>query len=170
MAVQCGVSTKTRRKMKNVHRFPRLEQSMSQRFLPATTNRLARGFHIRLRIAQHDGCFTRIPSDMLSPEDRKKVSFITSEGTFCYVAMPFGLKNAGATYQRLVDKIFRPQIGRNVEVYVDDMLDKSKKAEEHVKDLEETISVLRKYKLKLNRAKCSLGVQGGCFLGFMVTQ
>ncbi|KAL0412207.1 UNVERIFIED_CONTAM: Pro-Pol polyprotein [Sesamum latifolium] len=106
---------------------------------------------------------------MLAPEDRKKVSFITSEGTFCYVAMPFGQKNAGATYKRLVDKIFRPQIGRNVEVYVDDMLVKSKKAEEHVKDLEETFSVLRKYKLKLNPAKCAFGVQGGRFLGFMVT-
>ncbi|KAL0400190.1 UNVERIFIED_CONTAM: hypothetical protein Sradi_2362300 [Sesamum radiatum] len=67
---------------------------------------------------------------MLAPEDRKKVSFITSESTFCYVAMPFDLKNAGATYQRLVDKILCPQIGRNVEVYVDDMLVKSKKAEE----------------------------------------
>ncbi|KAL0444628.1 UNVERIFIED_CONTAM: hypothetical protein Slati_2185500 [Sesamum latifolium] len=107
---------------------------------------------------------------MLAPEDRKKVNFITSEGTFCYVAMPFGLKNAGATYQRLVDKIFHPQIGRNVEVYVDDMLVKSKKAKEHVKNLEETFSVLRKYKLKLNPAKCAFGVQGGRFLGFMVTQ
>ncbi|KAL0402049.1 UNVERIFIED_CONTAM: Retrovirus-related Pol polyprotein from transposon opus [Sesamum latifolium] len=84
--------------------------------------------------------------------------------------MPFGLKNAGAIYQRLVDKIFRPQIGRNIEVYVDDMLVKSKKAEEHVKDLEETFSVLRKYKLKLNPAKCAFGVQGDRFLGFMVTQ
>ncbi|KAL0439901.1 UNVERIFIED_CONTAM: Pro-Pol polyprotein [Sesamum latifolium] len=107
---------------------------------------------------------------MLAPEDRKKVSFITFEGTFCYVAMPFGLKNAGATYQRLVDKIFRPQIGRNVEVYIDDMLVKSKKAEEHVKDLEETFSVLKKYKLKLNPVKCAFGIQGGRFLGFMVTQ
>ncbi|KAL0416736.1 UNVERIFIED_CONTAM: hypothetical protein Slati_3505500 [Sesamum latifolium] len=151
--------------MENVHRFSRLEQSMPQRFLPTTTNRSARGFHIRLRIAQHDGCFTRIPLDHASPEDWKNVSFITSEGTFCYVAMPFGLKNAGATYQRLVDKIFHPQIGRNVEVYVDDMLVKSKKAEEHVKDLEETFSVLRKYKLKLNPAKCAFGVQGGRFLG-----
>ncbi|KAL0431407.1 UNVERIFIED_CONTAM: Retrovirus-related Pol polyprotein from transposon [Sesamum radiatum] len=107
---------------------------------------------------------------MLAPEDRKKVSFITSEGTFCYMVMPFGLKYAGATYQRFVDKIFRPQIGRNVEVYVDDMLVKSKKAEEHVEDLEETFSVLRKYKLKLNPAKYAFGVQGGRFLGFMVTQ
>ncbi|KAL0293272.1 UNVERIFIED_CONTAM: hypothetical protein Sradi_6947300 [Sesamum radiatum] len=56
---------------------------------------------------------------MLAPEDRKKVSFITSEGTFCYVAMPFGLKNADATYQRLVDKIFCPQIGRNVETGIE---------------------------------------------------
>ncbi|KAL0394566.1 UNVERIFIED_CONTAM: Pro-Pol polyprotein [Sesamum latifolium] len=107
---------------------------------------------------------------MLAPEDRKKVSFITSSGTFCYVAMPFGLKNAGATYQRLVDKINRPQIGRNVEVYVDDMLVKSKKAEDHIADLEETFAVLKKYRLKLNPAKCTFGVQGGHFLGFMVTQ
>ncbi|KAL0404342.1 UNVERIFIED_CONTAM: Retrovirus-related Pol polyprotein from transposon [Sesamum radiatum] len=105
---------------------------------------------------------------MLAPEDRKKVSFITSEGTFCYVAIPFGLKNAGATYQRLVDKILRPQIGRNVEVYFDDMLVKSKKAEE-CQDLEKTFSVLKQYKLKLNPAKCAFGVQGGRFLGFMVT-
>ncbi|KAL0394312.1 UNVERIFIED_CONTAM: hypothetical protein Slati_4397400 [Sesamum latifolium] len=148
MAVQCGISTKTWRKMENVHQFLRLEQSMPQRFLSTTTNRSARGFHIRLRIAQHDGCLTRIPSDHASPEDRKKVNFITSEGTFCYVAMPFGLKNAGATYQRLVDKIFRPQIGKNVEVYVDGMLVKSKKAADHVKDLEETFSVLMGRKIQ----------------------
>ncbi|KAL0401845.1 UNVERIFIED_CONTAM: hypothetical protein Slati_4214400 [Sesamum latifolium] len=107
---------------------------------------------------------------MLAPEDHKKISFITSTDTFCYVAMPFVLKNASATYQRLVDKIFRPQIGRNVKVYVDDMLVKSKKAEDHVADLEETFSILRKYRLKLNPAKCAFGVRGGRFLGFMVTQ
>ncbi|KAL0403757.1 UNVERIFIED_CONTAM: hypothetical protein Sradi_2016500 [Sesamum radiatum] len=86
---------------------------MPQRFLPTTSNRSARRFHIRLRIAQHDGCFTRMPSDHANPRDRKKFSFITSEGTFCYVAMPFGVMNA---------------------------------------------------------AKCAFGVQGGRFLGFMVTQ
>ncbi|KAL0456598.1 UNVERIFIED_CONTAM: hypothetical protein Slati_0999000 [Sesamum latifolium] len=107
---------------------------------------------------------------MLAPEDRKRVSFITSAGAFCYTAMPFGLKNAGATYQRLVDKIFHHQIGRNMEVYVDDMLVKSKKAQDHVKDLEETFSVLRKYKLKLNPGKYAFGVRGGRFLGFMITQ
>ncbi|KAL0416930.1 UNVERIFIED_CONTAM: Retrovirus-related Pol polyprotein from transposon opus [Sesamum latifolium] len=107
---------------------------------------------------------------MLAPKDHKRVSFITSNDTFCYVAMPFGLKNAGATYQRLMDKIFRPQLGRNMEVYVDDMLVKSNEAHHHVEDLEETFVVLRKYRLKLNPGKCAFRVSGGRFLGFMVTQ
>ncbi|KAL0373751.1 UNVERIFIED_CONTAM: hypothetical protein Sradi_3290800 [Sesamum radiatum] len=106
----------------------------------------------------------------LAPEDRKRVSFITSAGIFCYIAMPFGLKNTGATYQCLMDKIFQAQIGKKVDVYVDDMLVKSKKAQNHVKDLDETFSILRKYKLKLNLRKCAFGVQGDRFLGFMVTQ
>ncbi|KAL0463071.1 UNVERIFIED_CONTAM: hypothetical protein Slati_0194700 [Sesamum latifolium] len=84
--------------------------------------------------------------------------------------MPFRLKNAGATYQRLIDKIFHPQIRRNVEVYVDDMLVKSKEAGNHVVDLKETFSVLRKYRLKLNPTNCAFGVRGGRFLRFMVTQ
>ncbi|KAL0416725.1 UNVERIFIED_CONTAM: hypothetical protein Slati_3504400 [Sesamum latifolium] len=106
---------------------------------------------------------------MLTPKDHKRASFITSDSTFCYVAIPFRLKNAGATYQKLVDKIFRPQLGRNMEVYVDDMLVKSKEALNHVKDLEETFTVLRKYRLKLNPGKCAFGVSGR-FLGFKVTQ
>ncbi|KAL0340297.1 UNVERIFIED_CONTAM: Retrovirus-related Pol polyprotein from transposon [Sesamum radiatum] len=107
---------------------------------------------------------------MLAPEDHKKVSFITSDDTFCYVAMSFGLKNAAPTYQRLVDKIFGSQLGRNMEVYVDDMLVTSKEAHNHVEDLEETFAVLRKYRLKLNLGKCAFGVSRGCFLGFMVIQ
>ncbi|KAL0299002.1 UNVERIFIED_CONTAM: hypothetical protein Sradi_6560000 [Sesamum radiatum] len=107
---------------------------------------------------------------MLAPKDHKRASFISSNDMFCYVAMPFGLKNAGVTYQRLVDKIFQPQLGRNMEVYVDDMLAKSKEACNHVKDLKETFEVLKKYWLKLNPGKCAFGVSGGRFLGFMVTQ
>ncbi|KAL0290160.1 UNVERIFIED_CONTAM: hypothetical protein Sangu_2585200 [Sesamum angustifolium] len=90
---------------------------------------------------------------MLAPENRKRVSFITSVGTFCYIAMPFSLKNIGVSYQHLVDKIFRPQLEKNVEVYVNDMLVKSKKAEDHIIDLEKTFSVLTKYWLKLNPEK-----------------
>ncbi|KAL0325100.1 UNVERIFIED_CONTAM: hypothetical protein Sradi_5079300 [Sesamum radiatum] len=107
---------------------------------------------------------------MLAPEDCKRVSFVTSTGTFCYVAMPFGLKNAGSTYQQLVDKIFHFQIRRSVEVYVDDMLVKNKDARNHCANLEETFAVFRKYKLKLNLEKCVFAVRGGRFLGFMVTQ
>ncbi|KAL0295392.1 UNVERIFIED_CONTAM: Polyprotein P3 [Sesamum angustifolium] len=107
---------------------------------------------------------------MLAPEDYKRVGFITLEGTFHYVVMPFGLKNIGATYQRLVDKLFRPQLGKNMEVYVDDLLVKRKETRSNVEDLEEIFAVLRKYRLKLNLRKCTFGVSGGRFLGFMVTQ
>ena len=63
--------------------------------------------------------------------DQEKTSFITSQGLFCYKVMPFGLKNAGATYQRLVNHMFRSQIRRNVEVYMDNMLVKSVKETQH---------------------------------------
>ena len=75
--------------------------------------------------------------------DQEKTSFVTSQGLFCYKVMPFGLKNAGATYQNLVNHMFRPQIGRNVEVYVDNMLVKSQDEEIHLDDLQETFDTLR---------------------------
>jgi hypothetical protein len=84
--------------------------------------------------------------------------------------MPFGLKNAGAIYQRLVNKIFRDQIMRNVVVYVGDMLVKSIRAANHIVDLEETFNTLRGYTMKLNPTKCAFGVSSGKFLGFMVSQ
>ena len=82
--------------------------------------------------------------------------------------MPFGLKNAGATYQRLVNGMFRDLIGKSMEVYVDDMLVKSKEDEGHVRDLQECFAILRKYSMKLNPLKCSFGVGSGKFLGFIV--
>ncbi|CAA0837255.1 Uncharacterized mitochondrial protein AtMg00860, partial [Striga hermonthica] len=106
----------------------------------------------------------------LAKEDWKRVSFITSKGTYCYVFMPFRLKNAGATYQRLVDQIFKDQLGRNMEVYVDDMLVKSKKEDDHAADLRETFQTLRRFGMKLNPAKCSFGVKSGKLLGYMVTK
>ena len=84
--------------------------------------------------------------------------------------MPFGLKNAGATYQRLVNKMFSKQIGRNMEVYVDDMLVKSKEELTHLDDLRETFATLKQYQMKLNLGKCVFGVALGKFLGFMVSQ
>ena len=76
------------------------------------------------------------------PEDEEKTAFITNRGLYCYRVMPFGLKNAGAIYQRLMNKIFKEQIGCNMEVYVDDMLVKRKSSMNYVVDLEETFSAL----------------------------
>ena len=84
--------------------------------------------------------------------------------------MPFGLKNVRATYQRLVNQMFNKQIGRKVEVYVDDMLVKSKEEEDHLDDLKETFNTLRPYSMKLNPSKCAFGVSSGKFLNFMVSQ
>ncbi|XP_012831554.1 PREDICTED: uncharacterized protein LOC105952536 [Erythranthe guttata] len=106
----------------------------------------------------------------LDEENQPAVSFITATGTYCYVVMPFGLKNAGATYQRLMDKMFRAQLGRNMEVYVDDMLVKSKKRSTHLADLAETFATLRLYGMKLNPEKCAFGVKAGKFLGYVITQ
>ena len=83
--------------------------------------------------------------------------------------MPFSLKNAGATYQRLVNHMFRPQIGQNVEVYVDDMLVKSLDKERHLDDIQVTFDTLRQYNMKLNSSKCAFGVSSSKFLGFMVS-
>ena len=84
--------------------------------------------------------------------------------------MPFRLKNAGAIYQRLVNKMFAQQIERNVEVYVDDMLVKSTRGLSHLDDLWETFDTLRLYDMKLNPSKYVFGVASGKFLGFMVSQ
>ena len=95
---------------------------------------------------------------------------MTSQGLFCYKVMPFGLKNDGTTYQRLMNKMFAHQIGRNVQVYVDDILVKSLREDDHLGDLRETFDTLRSYNMKLNPNKCAFGVMAGKFLGFMVSQ
>ena len=101
-------------------------------------------------------------------DDQEKTSFVTRQGTYCYRVMPFGLKNAGATYQRLVNRMFQKQIGTSMEVYIDDMLVKSTTAELHIAHLSEAFQILREYNMKLNPAKCAFGVSVGKFLGFIV--
>nr|GEV73588.1 reverse transcriptase domain-containing protein [Tanacetum cinerariifolium] len=104
----------------------------------------------------------------MAKEDEEKTAFITSQGIFCYTNMPFGLRNAGATYQCLTDKAFHKQIGRNLEVYVDDLVIKSHTEDEIVRDIEETFKTLRKINMKLNLKKCTFGVEEGMFLGYTV--
>ncbi|XP_057780030.1 uncharacterized protein LOC130998612 [Salvia miltiorrhiza] len=106
----------------------------------------------------------------MHPDDEDKTSFMTNIGLWCYKYMPFGLKNAGATYQRLVNKMFERLIGHTMEVYIDDMLVKSIQAKDHIDHLKQTFNILRKYDMKLNPTKCSFGVTAGKFLGYMVTE
>ena len=103
-------------------------------------------------------------------EDEENMPFITDRGSYYYKVMPFGLKNAGVTYQRLVNKVFHDQIGQNMEVYVDDMLVKRIKFDDHIVDLAETFGALHRYNMKLNPVKCGFGVSAYKFLGFMVSR
>ncbi|GJY73717.1 reverse transcriptase domain-containing protein [Tanacetum coccineum] len=106
----------------------------------------------------------------MQKKNEGKTAFYAGEGVFCYKKMSFGLKNAGATYQRLVDKVFSHQIRRNLEAYVDDMVIKSTSEKEMLKDIQETFERFRSINMKLNPKKCSFGVEEGPFLGHLITK
>ncbi|KAM1024147.1 hypothetical protein ACFX2C_037459 [Malus domestica] len=101
-------------------------------------------------------------------EDEELTAFRTPKGIYCYKVMPFGLKNAGVTYQRAMQKIFNDMLHKNVECYVDDVVVKTKKRSDHLKDLRVVFERLRKYNLKMNPLKCAFDVTSGKFLGFIV--
>jgi hypothetical protein len=101
--------------------------------------------------------------------DQLATLFITSYGTYCYVTMPFGLKNAGATYQRTMQKCLAEQIGRNIHAYMDDIAGMSKKQDDLIADLQETFNNLRKYNMMLNPTKCVFRVPAGQLLIFIVS-
>ena len=104
----------------------------------------------------------------LALDDQEMTTFVTPIGNYHYKVMPIGLKNAGATYQRMMIRMFEPQLGKNIEIYIDDIVVKSKAESKHVNDLENIFAILRKHKLQLNASKCSFGVGSGKFLGYMV--
>ncbi|KAL0373493.1 UNVERIFIED_CONTAM: Retrovirus-related Pol polyprotein from transposon gypsy [Sesamum radiatum] len=104
--------------------------------------------------------YNQIP---LALEDQEKVSFVTDQGVLCYNVMPFGLKNVSAIYQCLVNHMFQNQIGRNMEVYIDDMLVKSVEEQDHIKDFAECFQILETFGMKLNPAKCTFRVRGKNF-------
>ena len=107
---------------------------------------------------------------MMHPRDVCKTTFMTELSYYCYKVMPFGLKNAGATYQRLMDRVLASMLGRNVQTFVDDMVVSSQQREQHVADLEELFTTTAKYRLKLNPKKCVFGVEAGKFLGFLLIE
>src|SRR4051812_37993624 len=106
----------------------------------------------------------------LNPADRLKTAFITPFGAFCYLTMTFGLRNAGATFQRCMQKCLLKQLGRNAHVYVDDVVVKTEKRGTLLEDLKETFENLRRFQIKLNPEKCVFGVPAGHLLGFLVSE
>jgi hypothetical protein len=114
-------------------------------------------------------CYSGYHQIWMKKEDEPKTSFITPSGTYCYLRMPLGLKNAGGSFCRMTAKVLHSQIGRNVLTYVDDIIVKSTKQENHVADLQETFANFRQAGLKLNPEKCVFGVKKGKFLGYLVS-
>ncbi|KAD7116997.1 hypothetical protein E3N88_04265 [Mikania micrantha] len=123
--------------------------------------------HEMLTFMDASAGFQQIQMELSDQED---TTFMTPTGIYCYTAMPFGLKNAGATYQRLVNMMFKEKLGDTMEVYIDDMVVKSKITENHLKDLRESFGILDHYNMKLNPSKCHFGVRLGKFMGYMVTK
>ena len=105
----------------------------------------------------------------LALEDQEKITFVTPTGNYHYKVMSFGLKNVSSTYQRMMTRMFELQLGKNIKIYVDDMVVKSKMVTEHLGDLGDIFDVLKRHKLCLNASKCSFGVGLGKFLSYMVT-
>jgi hypothetical protein len=106
----------------------------------------------------------------MKESDQLVTSFITPFGMFCYVTMPFGLRNAGATYQQCIQHIFRDHIRRTVEAYAEDIVVKTRKADDLVSDLHVAFDYLRANGVKLNPEKCVFGVPRGMLLGYIVSQ
>jgi ribonuclease HI len=113
-------------------------------------------------------CYSGYHQIWMKKEDEPKTSFITPSGTYFYLRMPEGLKNAGGSFSRMTAKVLHSQIGRNVLTYVDDIIVKSTKQENHIADLQETFANFRQAGLKLNPDKCVFGVKNGKFLGCLV--
>jgi len=114
--------------------------------------------------------FSRYNQIRMHPRDECKTAFMTELSCYCYKVMPFGLKNASATYQRLMDRVLAPMIGRNVQAYEHDMVVTSQVKDQHVADVEELFTMIAKYRLKLNPEKCVFGVEEGKFLGILLTE
>lgn len=122
----------------------------------------------------HQKCFLDIYNSyhliLMSKEDEEKTAFYTDHGIFCYQKMLFRLKNAGVSYQRLVDSLFVNKIGRNIEVYVDDMVIKTPDEQRLQKHIEESLGSLEKVKMKLKPTKYTFEVEEGKFLAYFITK
>ncbi|GAU41760.1 hypothetical protein TSUD_13610 [Trifolium subterraneum] len=124
------------------------------------------GFKLLSFLDAYSG-YNKIP---MAVADRTKTAFMTESGNYYYNVMPFGLKNAGATYQRMMNKVFRGEIGDMLEVYMDDMIVKSHEEVDHTIHLRKVFEQARKVNMRFNPEKCTFGIQAGKFLGFYLTE
>jgi hypothetical protein len=115
-------------------------------------------------------CYSGYHQIAIKEEDQEKTAFITPFGAYCYTTMSFGLKKAGATYQRAIQACFKKQLNKNVEAYVDDVVVKTRNSSTLIDDLEETFASLREYRWKLNPNKCVFSVPLGKLLSFIISQ
>jgi hypothetical protein len=115
-------------------------------------------------------CFSGYHQIFMKKSDEEKTSFTTPFGTYCYVRMPEGFRNAGCTFNRTIVAVLDTQLDRNISAYVDDIVMRSKKREDNISDLRETFANLRKHGLKLNPEKCVFGVRRRKLLGCMITE
>ena len=122
--------------------------------------------HLRMSFLDAFQGYHQIP---LALDDQEKTTIVTPIRNYHYKVMPFSLKNVGSTYQRMMTRMFEYLLGKNIEIYIDDMVVKSKMVSEQLGDLRIIFEVLRNYKLRLNASKCSFGVGSDKFLGYMVT-
>ena len=169
MIGQYNGSKEEKWKVASMHRFHRLEQGLSKGPLPHASDWSASGRNCRPFSDELFGCLLGIPPNTTGFEWLKEDNFCHPYWKLPLQSMPFSLKNVGATYQRMMTRIFELQLGKNIEIYIKDMVVKSKLESEHVNDLENIFEILKRHKLWLNTSKCSFGIGLGKFLGYMVT-
>ena len=141
------------------------KQSLPKGPIPHALDRPTGGHNSGPSLDEFPRCLSGVSSNTAGLGDQEKTTFVTPTRNYHYKVMLFSLKNAGSTYQRMITRMFEPQLGKNIEIYVDDMVVKSKMVSGHLGDLGGTFNVLRRHKLCLNASKCSFGVGSGKFLG-----
>ena len=152
-------------RMRRLHRF---EQSMPKDSFPMPKiDQLVDASATAQRLSFLDAYsgYHQIP---MHQPDQEATSFRGLSSNYCYKVMPFGLKIAGATYQRAITWICAPHLGKTMGVYIDDIVVMSRQNGDHISNLKAVFDTLRKYDLKLNASKCAFGVGAGKFLGFIV--
>jgi hypothetical protein len=154
-------------RLTEIHRqqFHRPQQSYTQGQLSAPKDGPGYRFSGQRRHHVSLGLLFRLSSVLVGERGRGKDQLITPFGTFCFVRMPEGLKNDGQTFTRMTEEVFKPQIGRNIQAYVDDLIVKSGDKANPISDLAETFANMRRAGLKLNPEKCVFGVTKGTILG-----